>query len=459
MSRLATALVLVLAVSPGAWAATPTDALQQVFAQADRILRDPDTEERPLERLLAIRKLVNDAFDFRSAAELASGEHWQARTAAEQEEFTWLFADLLERSFVARMAAQANLAGGTRIKYLDESVEGDTARVLTAVGRKNGGELLLGYRLIEREGAWKIRDVAMDGVSIMANYRAQLDRVLGTASFPELLTQMRAMVGTPEPAATTASSADIVPSAAPASAEATPAVEVPLRAEATLTVEATPTGAASPLAEPGLSADMSLPLVTVADTSSGAPEVAAEDAPPLALTAAVTDVSPAAAAEDVSATDVSPAAPPVATAEVLPRVETAPTDEASLPAQPVSAEPLPPAPELRVAAIDPVHTSPPVEPPQTHTAPEVQMAAPSPRTLTTKAYWLKISTVELADAGPLVTRLRDGKHDVALERTSVSGKQMVQVSVGPFQDAAEAVFQLLDLQTKGHDPFLVAERE
>lgn len=366
MSRLAAALALVLFACP-VWAATPTEALQQVFARADRILTDPDTEDRPLERLLAIRKLVNEAFDFRSAAELASGEHWRARTAAEQEEFTWLFADLLERSFVARMAAKANLAGGTRIKYLDESVEGDTARVLTAMGRKNGAELVLDYRLIERGDVWKIRDVAIDGVSVMANYRAQLDRVLGTASFPELLTQMRAMVGVVESPARTASSADMAPQAAPASVEATPPVE------------STPTAAAS------------------------------------------------------------------------------------LPAQPVSAELPPPAPELRVAAIDPVHTSPPVEGPQAHTAPEVRTAPPAatppPRPLTTKTYWLKISTVEVADAGRLVSRLRDGKHHVALERTSESGKPMVQVSVGPFQDVAEAVFKLLDLQTKGHDPVLVAERE
>jgi hypothetical protein len=31
--------------------------------------------------------------------------------------------------------------------------------------------------------------------------------------------------------------------------------------------------------------------------------------------------------------------------------------------------------------------------------------------------------------------------------------------IGPFQNAEEAVLKLLDLQTKGHDPYLVAERE
>jgi hypothetical protein len=31
--------------------------------------------------------------------------------------------------------------------------------------------------------------------------------------------------------------------------------------------------------------------------------------------------------------------------------------------------------------------------------------------------------------------------------------------VGPFRDAEQAVVTLLDLQTKGHDPYLVADRE
>src|SRR5712691_4131941 len=205
MVRTAVALALVLVVSSSAWAeTTPTEALQQVFAQANDILTDPESVDRPLERLLAVRKLVNDAFDFKSAAELASGDHWLARTTAEQEEFTWLFSDLLERGFVSRMASKASLTGGTKIRYLDESIEVGTALVQTAMARRNGGELLLDYHLIDRDGAWKIRDVAIDGVSLMANYRAQLDRVLGNASYPELLSQMRAKVGVvdqPEPPA------------------------------------------------------------------------------------------------------------------------------------------------------------------------------------------------------------------------------------------------------------------
>ena len=63
------------------------------------------------------------------------------------------------------------------------------------------------------------------------------------------------------------------------------------------------------------------------------------------------------------------------------------------------------------------------------------------------------------EAGRLVSRLRDGKFPIAVDRTKGRGKLMVSVRVGPFRDAEQAVLKLLDLQTKGHNPYLVAERD
>jgi len=43
-----------------------------------------------------------------------------------------------------------------------------------SIARRSGGEILFDYRMIERDGRWKIRDVVVDGVSVAANYRAQI---------------------------------------------------------------------------------------------------------------------------------------------------------------------------------------------------------------------------------------------------------------------------------------------
>ena len=49
----------------GAEAGPPTDTLRATFAQANQIISDPATEDRPLERLVAIRALFSKVFDFR----------------------------------------------------------------------------------------------------------------------------------------------------------------------------------------------------------------------------------------------------------------------------------------------------------------------------------------------------------------------------------------------------------
>lgn len=188
----AACLTVVLLGCPEVWADSPTDTLRDFFAQVNKILAAPEINGQPTERLIAVRTLVNDVFDFRAAAALALGREWQARTPAEQEEFVQLFADLLERSYVSRVASKASVNAGVRVRFLGESVDRDAGTVRTALVSRGGGEILLDYHMIKRGERWMIRDVVLEGVSLVANYRAQFHRVIQGSSYPELVAQMKA---------------------------------------------------------------------------------------------------------------------------------------------------------------------------------------------------------------------------------------------------------------------------
>jgi phospholipid transport system substrate-binding protein len=47
------------------------------------------------------------------------------------------------------------------------------------------------YRLINREGRWRVYDVVVEGVSLVGNYRTQFDRVIRTSSYPELVKRLK----------------------------------------------------------------------------------------------------------------------------------------------------------------------------------------------------------------------------------------------------------------------------
>src|SRR5260370_5216231 len=135
------AVVACLGTANLAGAGSPTDMLRGVFHDANVVLTDPATEQRPLDRLIAIRGLFSRVFDFRDAAERSLGRQWQARTAAEQQEFTHLFADFVQRGFVYWLAAVAEVdghAGGATVQFVGESVDHDTATGQTPILARGG---------------------------------------------------------------------------------------------------------------------------------------------------------------------------------------------------------------------------------------------------------------------------------------------------------------------------------
>src|SRR6266581_4907360 len=215
---LGVAALLVLVSSASAWAGAPTERLRTFFDEANRVLTAPETHTDPLEALGRVKRLVNDVFDFGGAAEQALGPAWQARSRAERDEFTALFAELLQKNFVGRVATKARMDGGLTVRYLDEQIEGDTATVRTAVEARDSHELRLEYRMVKRwPRGWTVRDVAMDGVGLLANYQAQFARLLHSGSYAELVAQMRAKAQpSPELLAQLAEPEELPPSAAPA---------------------------------------------------------------------------------------------------------------------------------------------------------------------------------------------------------------------------------------------------
>jgi phospholipid transport system substrate-binding protein len=198
------ALLALIALSSllatGAEAGAPTSTLQATFAQANKIIADPTLEERPLERLVAIRALFSKVFDFRGASEDVLGPEWKARTAVEQREFTSIFSGFVQRSFVYWLAAVAEIDGnGITVYYLGESVERDRAGVRTTIVGRGGRQIRLDHWMVYQGNRWLVRDITIDGVSLITNYRAQFDRVIKTSSYRDLVVRMQDRVGAEMP--------------------------------------------------------------------------------------------------------------------------------------------------------------------------------------------------------------------------------------------------------------------
>jgi phospholipid transport system substrate-binding protein len=182
-------LAVVVAGSAAAAAAGPKEQLKAAIDRVllilnDRALKGP---ARAAERHAAIRRVADEIFDFEETARRAMARHWRPLSAAQQAEFVEVFSDLLERVYMSKI----ELYSGEKIQYPGERVEGDFAIVSTRFVTKTGTEVPIDYRMRKRGERWRIYDVSIEGVSLVANYRTQFDSVLRTASYEELLARMR----------------------------------------------------------------------------------------------------------------------------------------------------------------------------------------------------------------------------------------------------------------------------
>ncbi len=187
-------LAIVLGAASGAQAGPVTDQLKGDLGRVFRVIDETSAARAGAAgidisaRRAAIRTAAAPAFDWREMASRSLGLHWQKRTEEERAEFVKVFGDLVERAHIAQLERYS----GEAIKYIGERVEGDLALVNTRFVTKQSKEIPVDYRLINRDGRWRIYDLVVEGVSLVSNYRSQFDKAIRTSSYGELLKRLRA---------------------------------------------------------------------------------------------------------------------------------------------------------------------------------------------------------------------------------------------------------------------------
>ena len=186
----AVALVVALALGRDGWAGPPTDQLRAKIDRVVKTIEDPELkkEHKHKERRVVVRKIAEEIFDFTETAKRSLGRHWPPRTAAERREFVDLFADLLERSYFSKI----ELYNGEKIVYVGDTVDGDYATVRTKLLTTQGSEIPVDYKMGRQGDRWIVYDVVIEGVSLIANYRAQFNKIIQTSSYQELVRKMKA---------------------------------------------------------------------------------------------------------------------------------------------------------------------------------------------------------------------------------------------------------------------------
>ncbi len=188
----AIALMVVMAaailVESPAWADDPGTVVQNTVNQALKVLRDKQT---PLaQRQEQLRQLVASAFDFTDMGKSALGYHWRQLSPEQQKEFTDVFVSFIEDSYLSKISDYKG--PDYQVQFLGSRMEGsDYAQVNTDIIRSGKEPIHINYRLEKKGGDWKVYDVTVDAISIIANYRNQFNRVMNNQGYATLIADLK----------------------------------------------------------------------------------------------------------------------------------------------------------------------------------------------------------------------------------------------------------------------------
>ena len=168
---------------------TPTNAVKDTIDRVlavlgDKILKVPEKQE---ERRAKLEEIIGGRFDYEEMAKRTLPTQWKTLSADQQKDFVELFQQFLANSYAGNVDGYS----GEQVEYGKERQKGDFAEVQTKVVSPKV-QIPLDYRLLKKNGEWRVYDVVIDGVSLMKNYRGQFARIIDSASFDALLEKLRA---------------------------------------------------------------------------------------------------------------------------------------------------------------------------------------------------------------------------------------------------------------------------
>ncbi len=172
--RFINVLIMPLLLVIGIAQANTQSAEDIVKATADQVIsRIADNrdvlDEHPEQIYGLINELVIPHFDFTSMSKWVLGKNWRQASNIQKEKFVNEFKTLLVRTYARALLEYSD----QQINYIpvENNPNSNLVVVKTEVRSSGSNAVPIDYRMHVSDGEWKVVDIAVDGISLVATYR------------------------------------------------------------------------------------------------------------------------------------------------------------------------------------------------------------------------------------------------------------------------------------------------
>ena len=168
--------------TPAAAADAPRDVVKKtaddvVAVLADKTLSAPDRRSR-------IESIVYAQVDFDTLSKLVLARHWAQLTPEQKEQFMHEFRQHLSMTYGRNLDSYKN----ERVQITGDRKEArDDWTVHSKIVRGGPDDIVVDYRLRNRDSQWRIIDVIVEGVSLVANFRSQFQEIMANGGITRLI--------------------------------------------------------------------------------------------------------------------------------------------------------------------------------------------------------------------------------------------------------------------------------
>jgi phospholipid transport system substrate-binding protein len=186
-----TLMVTLVMGGTGVMAGSPTDNLKSLIAEVLTILNNPAyrAQAQRYKAVDLVEKVADRYFDFREMAKGSLGDAWDDLNQTQHDEFAKLFTAVLKNSYSRALFAFAK----AKVSYLPEIRRADHVEVPVVIRSPNDKFPLI-FRMRKEDRAWRIYDVVVQEVSLVATNQRKFARIIQDSSYQNLLKVLKTKI-------------------------------------------------------------------------------------------------------------------------------------------------------------------------------------------------------------------------------------------------------------------------
>lgn len=185
-------LIIIFILSLPVSAGVPMNTVEATVNRVLDVLRDPKLKSPSAKEIKKdkLRVIYKDMFDEMEFSRRTLTRNWNKFSPDQRVEFVNLFEKVLEKSYIDKILDYSN----EKVIFYKENVLAENQAEIQSKIITSSKEIPIFYRMILKDGKWKVYDVVVENVSLVQNYRTQFNDILSKNTPEQLLEILRKKV-------------------------------------------------------------------------------------------------------------------------------------------------------------------------------------------------------------------------------------------------------------------------